>query len=219
MWFTMPLAGEPGFAARRCPAAGATRRDPGEPMTFSTNHPSANRVHILIVEDHPLVAKFYRLALERAGGFACLVTENVEEMLAEVKAGRVDLAILDVSLSGTEWQGRQIDGVELAHLLRSSAPGRLPILLPPPMPWRATANVFWPPPAPTIIWKSPSTMPACSLKKSSACWDKLHPFRKTLLRRIPFFFQAESAVNPAAELRSVRIVDSGGSRAPAPTIL
>ena len=46
------------------------------------------------------------LALERAGGFNCLVTENVEEMLAEVEAGRVHLAILDVSLSGTEWQGR-----------------------------------------------------------------------------------------------------------------
>ncbi len=84
---------------------------------------------ILIVEDHPLVAKFYCLALERAGGFACLVTENVQEMLAEVVAGRVHLAILDVSLSETEWEGRQIDGVELAHILRDRAPGRLPILL------------------------------------------------------------------------------------------
>jgi two-component system cell cycle response regulator DivK len=84
---------------------------------------------ILIVEDNALVAKFYRLALERAGGFSCLVTENVEEMLAEVEAGRADLAILDVSLSGTVWEGRRIDGVELAHLLRQHAPRRLPILL------------------------------------------------------------------------------------------
>lgn len=93
-------------------------------------HSSQHPVHsILIVEDHPLVAKFYTMALERAGGFACLVTEDVNEMLAEVETGRVHLAILDVSLSGTEWEGRPIDGVELAHLLRVRAPGKLPILL------------------------------------------------------------------------------------------
>lgn len=98
-------------------------------MTPPDSSPPAASYTILIVEDHALVAKFYRMALERAGGFACLVTENVGEMLAAVGAGRVHLAILDVSLSGTEWEGRQIDGVELAHLLRQRAPGRLPILL------------------------------------------------------------------------------------------
>ena len=41
---------------------------------------------VLIVEDHALVAKFYRMALERAGGFACVVTEDVTEMLAAVEA-------------------------------------------------------------------------------------------------------------------------------------
>ena len=84
---------------------------------------------VLIVEDHALVAKFYRLALERAGGFTCLVTEDVAKMLPEVEAGRVDLAILDVSLSGTEWQGRRLDGLELARLLKQRAPRPLPILL------------------------------------------------------------------------------------------
>ena len=92
--------------------------------------PSRTGVYkILIVEDHALVAKFYRLALERAGGFECLVTENVKEMLAEVEAGCIDLAILDVSLSETEWEGRQIDGVELAHLLRERSPRKISILL------------------------------------------------------------------------------------------
>ncbi len=84
---------------------------------------------VLIVEDNSLVAKFYRMALERAGGFACLVTESVEEMLGHVEAGRVDLAVLDVSLSGTEWNGRLIDGVELGRLLKEHSPRRLPILL------------------------------------------------------------------------------------------
>lgn len=84
---------------------------------------------ILIVEDHALVAKFYRMALERAGGFTCLVTEEMEEILRRVGAGEVDLAILDVSLSGTEWEGRPIDGVALSRLLKQRSPRRLPILL------------------------------------------------------------------------------------------
>ena len=84
---------------------------------------------VLVVEDHALVAKFFRLALERAGGFHCLVTERVDEMLAEVEAGRVHVAILDVSLSNSEWEGRPVDGVELARLLKRRSPHPLPILL------------------------------------------------------------------------------------------
>ena len=84
---------------------------------------------ILIVEDHALVAKFYRMALERAGGFACLVTEDVPEMLEAVEAGRADLAILDISLKGSEWEGRPVDGLELARLLKQRAPRPLPIVL------------------------------------------------------------------------------------------
>lgn len=84
---------------------------------------------ILIVEDNALVAKFYRMALERAGGFACLVTENVSEILTEVEAGRIDLVVLDVSLSNAEWEGRPLDGVELGRLLKERAPRRLPVLL------------------------------------------------------------------------------------------
>jgi two-component system cell cycle response regulator DivK len=84
---------------------------------------------ILIVEDNRLVAKFFRMALERAGGFSCLVMEDVREMLLEVEAGRIVCAVLDVSLHDTEWEGQPIDGVELAQLLRKHAPRHLPILM------------------------------------------------------------------------------------------
>ena len=88
---------------------------------------------VLIVEDNALVAKFYRMALERVGGFSCLVTEDVSKMLAEVEAGQIHVAVLDVSLSGTEWQGRPMDGVELARLLKERAKSvlkrPLPVLL------------------------------------------------------------------------------------------
>jgi DNA-binding response OmpR family regulator len=84
---------------------------------------------VLIVEDHALVAKFYRMALERAGGFVCLLTEDVQEILRQVEAGEVDVAILDISLGATEWEGRPIDGIELARLLKRRAPRPLPILV------------------------------------------------------------------------------------------
>ena len=93
-----------------------------------------SRAHrVLIVEDNPLVAKFFRMALERAGGFSCLVTEDIEVMLPEVETGKIDLVILDVSLSGTTWEGRPIDGIELAQLLKRRAASHvdrpLPVLL------------------------------------------------------------------------------------------
>ncbi len=87
------------------------------------------RARILIVEDNPLVAKFFRMALERAGGFDCHITEDVTAILQEVEAGAVDLVLLDVSLSSAEWDGNLINGVELCRLLKSKAPKRLPVLL------------------------------------------------------------------------------------------
>jgi CheY-like chemotaxis protein len=94
-------------------------------------HPAgpAPAQRVLIVEDNRLVAKFYRMALERAGGFTCLVTEDVAQMLAEVEAGRIELAVVDVSLVNTEWEGRVVDGVELTRLLKQRSARPLPVLL------------------------------------------------------------------------------------------
>lgn len=87
---------------------------------------SARRV--LIVEDNPLVAKFYKMALERAGGFDCMVTEDVDEILREVDSCTIELAILDISLSASRFQGELIDGVRLAQMLKQRLP-KLPILI------------------------------------------------------------------------------------------
>ncbi len=84
---------------------------------------------ILIVEDHPLVAKFYRLALERAGGYSCWVTEDADEIVSAVEGGGVSLVLMDVSLRATQWQGKPIDGIELARLLKQRAPARLPVII------------------------------------------------------------------------------------------
>jgi CheY-like chemotaxis protein len=84
---------------------------------------------ILIVEDNQLVAKFYRLTLERAGGFECVVSEDVPAILAQVKVGEIDCAIVDVTLGSAKWEGRPIDGVELTHLLKERSSKPLPVIL------------------------------------------------------------------------------------------
>jgi len=91
--------------------------------------PQVRKQRVIILEDNALVAKFFQMALERAGGFSCLVTEDVPTMLRELSAGEVDLVLLDVSLTNAEWDGRRINGVELCRLLKEKSPRRLPVIL------------------------------------------------------------------------------------------
>ena len=87
-------------------------------------------LRILVVEDNPLVAKFYRLALERAGGFHVTSSEDVETILAQVSSLAFDAMVLDVSLRNCRYRGRLVDGLELAQLIRQTPEGKvLPILL------------------------------------------------------------------------------------------
>jgi two-component system, cell cycle response regulator DivK len=87
-------------------------------------------LRVLIVEDNLLVAKFYRLALERSGGFHVSCSEDVEEILAQVKSSAFDVMILDVSLRNCRYQGRPVDGLEIAQLIRQLPQGnKVPILL------------------------------------------------------------------------------------------
>ncbi len=87
-------------------------------------------LRILVVEDNPLVAKFYRLALERAGGFQVSFNEDVDGILAQVANGEYDALVLDVSLRNCRYRGRPLDGLELAQLIRQVPEGKkLPILL------------------------------------------------------------------------------------------
>jgi two-component system cell cycle response regulator DivK len=87
-------------------------------------------LRILVVEDNPLVAKFYRLALERAGGFQVTCNEDVQAILAQVANSAFDALVLDVSLRNCRYHGRPVDGLELAQLIRQIPAGQsLPILL------------------------------------------------------------------------------------------
>ena len=86
--------------------------------------------NILIVEDNLLVAKFYALALERAGHFRCHRGQTADEVLRRARAGEVDLAIVDVSLANFTHEGKLIDGLQLSRLLKDDPQTRhSPILL------------------------------------------------------------------------------------------
>jgi len=95
----------------------------------STQEHTLQGKSVLIVEDNELVAKFFRMALERAGGCSCLISEDVPAILEHVSSGKIDLVLLDVSLNNSEWEGRSINGVELCRMLKEKSPRRLPVLL------------------------------------------------------------------------------------------
>lgn len=85
---------------------------------------------ILVVEDNALIVKFYRMALERQGGYEVHTTEDVEEILQLVRSGEIDLVILDISLSNAHYQNRKMDGIEIAGMIRQDpATARIPILV------------------------------------------------------------------------------------------
>ena len=96
---------------------------------MSESSPPAKPRRVIIVEDNALVAKFFQMAMERVGGYSCLVTEDVPAILKEVEAGEVDLILLDVSLTNAQWEGQLINGVELCQILKKKSPRRLPVLL------------------------------------------------------------------------------------------
>ena len=77
---------------------------------------------IIIVEDNVLVAKFFRMALERAGGYSCMITEDVPTLLAQIESGTV-------ALTSAEWEGQLVNGVELCQIFKQKSSRRLPVLL------------------------------------------------------------------------------------------
>lgn len=85
---------------------------------------------ILIVEDNVNVAKFYTLALERAGKFRCLQGRSAEEVLEHTRSGEVDLVLLDISLANFTFGGQAVDGLVLSRLIKDDpATAHIPILL------------------------------------------------------------------------------------------
>lgn len=87
-------------------------------------------VRILVVEDDTMNAKLFQLILTRAAQFEVEITEDPAHVVDVVRNGRVDLIIMDVSLSNSLWDGTPVDGLEITRRLRANPETRnVPILL------------------------------------------------------------------------------------------
>jgi two-component system cell cycle response regulator DivK len=87
-------------------------------------------VRVVIVEDDRMNAIVMNKFLTRLGGHQVTTTESVEKVRELIRAGEVDVVVMDVSLSNTRYQGRSIDGVEFIRVIRAEEEGRtIPILV------------------------------------------------------------------------------------------
>lgn len=85
---------------------------------------------ILVVEDDPMNAKLFQLILARKAGFEVEITEDPKLVLERARTGDVDVIIMDVSLSNSEWDGTPVDGLEISRRLKlDPQASRIPILL------------------------------------------------------------------------------------------
>lgn len=85
---------------------------------------------ILIVEDDPINVKFMTVVLTRKGGFEVIVSEDVEEILSLAGSGNLAAIIMDISLSRSTYEGRQVDGVFITRLLKQNpATAQVPVIL------------------------------------------------------------------------------------------
>ncbi len=86
--------------------------------------------HILVVEDDRLTAQLFEIILKRKGGFEVTVTDDGEKITELLNSGKVDLIIMDVSLSGTFVNGVQVDGLKLSRMIKENEnTAKIPIIL------------------------------------------------------------------------------------------
>jgi DNA-binding NarL/FixJ family response regulator len=80
------------------------------------------KTKILIVDDHPIVRRGLVLLINQEADLSVTAeAENAEEALADIGKQQFDLAIVDISLSGT-------NGVELTERIKTKHP-HLPVLI------------------------------------------------------------------------------------------
>ncbi len=85
---------------------------------------------ILLVEDNPINVKFIQTVLVKKGGFEVLVSEDVPEILRLALEADLAAVIMDVSLSGSTYEGKKVDGIFITKMLKADERTRdIPVLL------------------------------------------------------------------------------------------
>jgi len=115
------LAQEGGFAARLAAARAGVAAVVAKPLAVNEladwlDHFAARgdeaRFSILVVDDDPLLAEAYALALRRAGMVVTVVSDPSRAMEA-LSAAHPDLILMDVQMP-------EVDGIELARVIRQT---------------------------------------------------------------------------------------------------
>ncbi|HZU54222.1 MAG TPA: response regulator [Holophagaceae bacterium] len=85
---------------------------------------------ILVVEDDPINIRYMQVVLTRKGGYEVLVSEDVAEILRMAREEGLTCIIMDVSLTNSQWEGENVDGVFITKLLKADpAAAKVPVML------------------------------------------------------------------------------------------
>lgn len=87
-------------------------------------------IRILVVEDDDLTRDLFIKVLSRVGGYEAEATEDADEIIKIVRERKVDLILMDVSLTQSWLDGDEMDGVGLTRLLKADSTTRdVPVIL------------------------------------------------------------------------------------------
>ncbi|MBW4652450.1 MAG: response regulator [Kaiparowitsia implicata GSE-PSE-MK54-09C] len=85
---------------------------------------------VLIVEDDPINARVFTKILTKRGGLNVKHTEDVNEVMQIAQTHEVDIILMDVSLSGSFYEGKRVDGIRITQMLKEDPnTASLPVIL------------------------------------------------------------------------------------------
>ncbi|MGF1488769.1 MAG: response regulator [Prochloraceae cyanobacterium] len=85
---------------------------------------------VLIVEDDPINFRVFSKILTKRGGLDVQGTEDVEEVIRIARSGKIDVILMDVSLSRSVYRGEPVDGIKITQILKADPQtSGLPIIL------------------------------------------------------------------------------------------
>jgi len=85
---------------------------------------------VLVVEDDDLTRDLFLKVLSRIGGYDAEATDDPDEVVKLVTERKIDLVLMDVSLSRSWLNGDEMDGVALTRILKDNPETRdVPVLL------------------------------------------------------------------------------------------
>ena len=87
-------------------------------------------LRILLVEDNLSLAKSTAKLIERLGGHQVSITDEPKTIWELCTAGKVDIILMDINLSGASWAGEEVSGTDLSRLLKAQPEtAHIPIIL------------------------------------------------------------------------------------------